>query len=405
MTTAILFDAVRSNGGSYQMSINNLLTIIKNFKKKKIKYIILTHKKDYDLRRLKIKYQIIQLSLRDFFFIFLKKILVLENFFNKFNLKSEFEKKLLKKKISLLIFLFTSWKSFLLEKIKFTATVLDTSHIDFQKKKFKEISKVVFLIREYLNKKVLPKAFKIIVESEDLKKRIINLYKLNPNSIISIPNLPSMLLKNKIKVNIKKGNEKFNSFKNFYFYPAQFWEHKNHKIILEAVKKLKSKKKNIYFVFCGKDKGNLKYINKKIQEYGIEENIKIFNYLKDDELFLLYKKCKALIMPSFFGPTNIPPVEAWLLGVAVGYSSLNRNHGKDAAIYFRPESVNELIKVILKLEINNVRKKLIKIGKKRIKEIKFKNNYNHKKFASEVKKFMTTKIINSYVGRNTVYEN
>ena len=98
MTTAILFDAVRSNGGSYQMSINNLLTIIKNFKKKKIKYIVLTHKKDYGLRQLKIKYQIIQLSLWDFFFIFLKKILVLENFFNKFNLKSEFEKKLLKKK-------------------------------------------------------------------------------------------------------------------------------------------------------------------------------------------------------------------------------------------------------------------------------------------------------------------
>jgi len=384
MTTGILFDAVRSNGGSYQMSINNLLTIIKNFKKKKIKYIVLTHKKDYGLRQLKIKYQIIQLSLWDFFFIFLKKILVLENFFNKFNLKSEFEKKLLKKKISLLIFFFTSWKSLLLKKIKFTATVLDTSHIDFKgKKNFKEISQVVFLVREYLNKRVLPKAYKIIVESEDLKKRIINLYKLNPNSIISIPNLPSTLLKKKI--NIKKGNKKFNSFKNFYFYPAQFWEHKNHKIILEAVKKLKSKKKNIYFVFCGRDKGNLKYINEKIQEYGIEENIKIFNYLKDEELLMLYKQCKALIMPSFFGPTNIPPVEAWFLEVAVGYASLNRNHGKNAAIYFNPESTKQLISAILKLDSNNERKKLIKIGKKRYKEIKFENITNHEKFASEVK--------------------
>jgi glycosyltransferase involved in cell wall biosynthesis len=404
MTIAILFDAVRGNGGSYQMSINNLLTLVKNFKKKKIKFVVLTHKKEFNLDQLKIKYQIIKISTWDFFFIFLKKISIFENFFNKSYLKSEFEKKLLKKKINLLIFLFTSWKSFLLKKISFTATAFDTCHIDFKgKKKFREISLGVFLLREYLNKKILPKAYRIIAESKDLKKKIINLYKLNPNSIIVIPNLPSIFLRKKI--NIKKINKKFNYLKNFYFYPAQYWEHKNHKIILDAVKKLKSKKRNINFVFCGKDKGNLKYIYKKIHEYGIEENIKIYNYLKDEELLVLYKRCKAMIMPSFFGPTNIPPVEAWFLGVAVGYSSLNRNHGKDAAIYFNPESTNQLIRVILKLEINNVRKKLIKIGKRRIKEIKFENNYNQKKFASDIKKFTATKLINSYACRNTVYEN
>ena len=34
MITGIIFDAVRKNGGSYQMSINNLLTFVDNFKKK-----------------------------------------------------------------------------------------------------------------------------------------------------------------------------------------------------------------------------------------------------------------------------------------------------------------------------------------------------------------------------------
>ena len=49
MTIAILFDAVRGNGGSYQMSINNLLTLVKNFKKKKIKLVVLTNKKELNL--------------------------------------------------------------------------------------------------------------------------------------------------------------------------------------------------------------------------------------------------------------------------------------------------------------------------------------------------------------------
>jgi glycosyltransferase involved in cell wall biosynthesis len=392
MTVAILFDAIRTNGGSYQMSVNNLLTLIKNFEQKKINYIVLTHKTNFTLSQLKINYQVIKITVVDIFYIFLKRIPLFNNLFNRFNLKSEFEKKLLKENIKVLIFLFTSWKAFLLNKIEFTTTVLDTCHLDFKgKKKFKEINLAVFFFREYLNKKILHKAYKIITESEDLKKKITNLYKLNPQSIISIPNLPSIFLKKKITIDINKLNKNIIPFKNFYFYPAQFWEHKNHTLILEAVKILKSKKKNINFVFCGRDKGNLEKIYKKIYEYGIEKNIKIFNYLKDEELLALYKQCRALIMPSFFGPTNIPPVESWFLKVPVGYSSLNRNHGKSAAIYFHPESAGQLVRVILKLEMKNIRKKLIEMGKKRVKEIKFENSHNHKKFSSAIKKILELK--------------
>ena len=135
MITGILFDAVRQNGGSYQMSINNLLIFINNFKKKNIKYIILTHKKNFHLDQLKIKYEIIKISITDFFFIFFRNIKILKFLFIKFNCQSSFEKILIKKKISLLIFFFTSWKSLLLKKIKFTATVMDTSHYDFYRKK------------------------------------------------------------------------------------------------------------------------------------------------------------------------------------------------------------------------------------------------------------------------------
>ena len=73
-----------------------------------------------------------------------------------------------------------------------------------QKNNFKEISLSVYLFREYLYKNVLPKSYRIITESNELKKKIIKLYNLKPNSIISIPNLPSILLKNKKLLNKKK---------------------------------------------------------------------------------------------------------------------------------------------------------------------------------------------------------
>jgi len=390
MITGILFDAVRQDGGSYQMSINNLLIFINNFKKKNIKYIILTHKKNIHLDQLKIKYEIIKISITDFFFIFFKNIKIFKFLFIKFNFQSSFEKKLIKKNISLLVFFFTSWKSFLLKKIKFTATVMDVSHYDFyRKKKFKEISPLVFLYREYLYKNILPLAYRIITESNDLKKKIIRLYKLKSNSIISIPNLPSMLLNNKKNVNlIKIVKNKYNILNKFYLYPAQFWEHKNHIIILEAIKKLKFKKNNITFIFCGRDKGNLEYINKKIAEYEIQKNVKIIGYVSDHELLVLYKLCKALVMPSFFGPTNIPPVEAWSLDVPVLYSSLNRNHGKNAAIYFNPNSSNQLAKAILKVDLRNSRKELIRRGRLRLEDIKKENLLGHSSFSLDIKKFL-----------------
>lgn len=390
MITGILFDAVRQDGGSYQMSINNLLIFINNFKKKNIKYIILTHKKNIHLDQLKIKYEIIKISIIDFFFIFFKNIKIFKFLFIRFNCQSSFEKKLIKKNISLLVFFFTSWKSFLLKKVKFTVTVMDVSHYDFyRKKKFKEISSLVFLYREYLYKNILPLAYRIITESNDLKKKIIRLYNLKSNSIISIPNLPSMLLSNKKNINlIKIVKNKYNIHNKFYLYPAQFWEHKNHIIILEAIKKLKFNKNNITFIFCGRDKGNLEYIKKKISEYNIEKNVKIIGYVRDDELLVLYKFCKALVMPSYFGPTNIPPVEAWSLDVPVLYSSLNQNHGKNAAIYFNPNSSNQLAKAILQVDIRKTRKKLIKNGRLRLKDIKKENLLGHASFSLDIKKFL-----------------
>jgi hypothetical protein len=198
MKTGILFDLPRKNGGSFQMSVNNLITIINNLKKKKIQFVILTHKKNSELKNLNLEYKIIKLSVSDYFFLIISNVVIFKYLFNKFYFYSLFEKKLMQNKIDLVIFFSISWKALLLKKIAFVSTVLDVAHYDFWKKKnFKEISLKVFLIREYLYKIILPLSFRIITESEDLKKKITKLYKLNSNCIISIPNLPSFLLKKK----------------------------------------------------------------------------------------------------------------------------------------------------------------------------------------------------------------
>jgi glycosyltransferase involved in cell wall biosynthesis len=128
----------------------------------------------------------------------------------------------------------------------------------------------------------------------------------------------------------------------------------------------------------------LKYIKKKIIEYKINENIKILDYVEDEELLILYKLCKALVMPTYFGPTNIPPVEAWYLDVPVVYSTNLKNHGKEAALYFSPDSEDELIHQLKNLDSLSVKKNLVLNGQKRLKEIIKERNENIEKFIKEI---------------------
>ena len=368
MITGLLFDADIKNGGSYQMSINNLIELRSSFSNSNLKLVIFTHKKNYILDNLNIDYKIIKLSIFDYIFILLVNFFLFKNLVKKFNLHSIFEKKLIKQNINLIIFLFTSYKSFLLKKVKYTSTVLDVCHREFPE--FKEVGNFkTFFFREYLNKKTLSSSFLIITESQDLKVKLAKLYQLDLNKIISIPNISSKLISGKKNYLIKNVKKKYNIKNNFYFYPAQFWEHKNHIIILKCLEKLKKKGINLHFIFCGRDKGNLKFLRKKISEYKINSNIKILNYIEDKDVWALYKLSKALVMPTYFGPTNIPPVEAWSLNVPVIYSSYLKNHGKNAALYFNPDSEDELIKALRDLDSIKLKKKLLIAGKRRIIEI------------------------------------
>ena len=96
MKKGILFDMIRENGGSFQMSVNNLITLTNNFKKKKIQFVILTQKKNLELKNLNLKYKIIKLSISDYLFLIISNISIFKNLLYKFNVSSSFERKLIK---------------------------------------------------------------------------------------------------------------------------------------------------------------------------------------------------------------------------------------------------------------------------------------------------------------------
>lgn len=67
-------------------------------------------------------------------------------------------------------------------------------------------------------------------------------------------------------------------------------------------------------------------------------------YVPDADLPEFYRPVRALVMPTFFGPTNIPPLEAFALGCPVAISGIYGipEQTGDAAMLFDPRSVEDI---------------------------------------------------------------
>lgn len=225
------------------------------------------------------------------------------------------------------------------------------------------------------------KAIAVITDSEFTKGNIVNRYGVEENKIIPLPFLPSNAVnisKEAYHKNFVDINKKYSIDGKFIFYPAQFWPHKNHIYILDGLKLLKEKYKvKIHAVFAGSNKGNLSFVLKNVSELGLADQVHYIGFVEDKELPYLYAQALALVMPTYFGPTNIPPLEAFVMGCPVLYSDLPglRDQVKDAALLLdlkNPDSMCQgLLKVIEKSpEINA----LVENGKEKIEFLE-KINY------------------------------
>jgi glycosyltransferase involved in cell wall biosynthesis len=108
----------------------------------------------------------------------------------------------------------------------------------------------------------------------------------------------------------------------FIHYPAQYWAHKNHYNLLHAMTSVVKKFPNIKLVLTGSDSGNKDYIVQTIAELRLEKNVVELGFISIPELRWLYENSQGLVMPTFFGPTNMPLLEAAELGCPVACTNL-----------------------------------------------------------------------------------
>ncbi|MBK8586427.1 MAG: glycosyltransferase [Bacteroidetes bacterium] len=85
-----------------------------------------------------------------------------------------------------------------------------------------------------------------------------------------------------------------------FFYPAQFWAHKNHYNLLLAFKKLQNDFPDLKLVLTGSDKGNKEYIKEVVSKLDLKNHVLFPGFVDNETMVGFYSHASAMIMPSFW---------------------------------------------------------------------------------------------------------
>lgn len=151
----------------------------------------------------------------------------------------------------------------------------------------------------------------------------------------------------------KKILKELNIKKPFFYCGNQLWQHKNHKVLFEAVKILKDKGIDISLVCSGatEDYRNPDYFKNLcsfIESYKLKDNIKILGLIDRKAQLCLMKDCEAIIQPSLFEGWSTSVEEAKALNKFLILSDLevHKEQASENAVFFDRSSAEDLAEKI-----------------------------------------------------------
>jgi len=217
-------------------------------------------------------------------------------------------------------------------------------------KRFPEVSSgLTYQNRENHYKNVCRFSRGILVDSEVGKRQVIESYNVNEEILHVLPFIAPPYVYE--KDNIPKKNLEQRLPSKFFFYPAQFWKHKNHEQLVRATGYLCNKVPDIKIVFAGSSKNAYSDVRLLVSNSSLSDHVIFLGYIPDHDMVSIYRRARALIMPTYFGPTNIPPLEAFALGCPVAISNIYGipEQVGDAALMFDPSNTHEIADVMYRL--------------------------------------------------------
>lgn len=254
----------------------------------------------------------------------------------------------------------------------FICTIWDLAHLE--QPWFPEVSQAGEWERRHVYfSRYLPKATRIIVPNRAGREVLLRNFPVGDARVMEIPfPTPDFGVAPAKRHGASGLLRRHDIVQPYLFYPAQFWAHKNHFNAFRTLKALDRKTEESFQLVCvGSDKGQLDYVKALARELDVADQVRFLGFVETEELVDLYRQAHALLYLSFFGPENLPPLEALALGCPVVCADVfgMREQLRDAALFTPPTDPEAASDQIVALRDPGLRRRMREAGRRRAGEM------------------------------------
>jgi glycosyltransferase involved in cell wall biosynthesis len=140
----------------------------------------------------------------------------------------------------------------------------------------------------------------------------------------------------------------------FGFYPAQFWIHKNHARLVEAlaIVRARAPQHNFKLVFTGyRGLSGWPLVEKALETHNMRDHVLLLDFVPTEHLGAIYRLATFCVVPSLFEASSYPVIEAQMLGCPAMCSrvtSLPELVAEGAGLLFDPLSPEDMADKMLR---------------------------------------------------------
>lgn len=206
--------------------------------------------------------------------------------------------------------------------------------------------------RHQIHAGLLARASRVICESEQVKNDIVGLFGV-PETRIAVITAPPLrqFEVDQTAEQLRATRDRLRLPAKFLFYPAQFWVHKNHLRLIEALAEARTQMPDLKLVLTGKTRDQYETVMAAVGRLGLSGHVIHLGYVAQEDLQTIYRLAAALVMPSLFESVSIPIYEAFQAGTPVAASGILAMPEQvgDAGVLFDPLSVASISQAILRI--------------------------------------------------------
>lgn len=234
--------------------------------------------------------------------------------------------------------------------------------------------------REFTNRFLIRNAAAVICESQYVKQDIVRYYSPPSEKIHVIPAPPAISGHSAAASEIEIIKNKYSLPNKYFFYPAQFWPHKNHERLILAFSSIATELPEAQLVLTGKKRNEYPRIHSLIKQLGLQQRVVHIEYVAQEDMPVIYQLAHAAIIPTLFESISIPAYEAFFMGVPVCISNVVAipEQVGDAALLFSPTSIGEMASCMKQIwEDQSLRDRLVANGRARLEIVTPASYANH----------------------------